>query len=498
MATTQIKFNEVVYPLFGIAAYWAWSSSVMITAGIWPERMPDPYQIDWMANVIAHGTTLLVLSFFLCQLQSLIQKRLWGFASAVLIVLGTVLVLINNLTIFSIDTSVLGSVVSGIGCGGALVYWASALMAIEQPEVKRIIISGSVVVGLVVTVLFICLPFQFGTCVCVVLPFALLLCSRINRNDDVKAVENTTTPLTPKKRFWSQVSLYLCCFILALAAGMYQIASAQDVLANTIDQWRMLHASVFMFVSIALYLDYRLQATHMAALFSQLIVPLIAGGLLIVSVVGGGFGGWGGVIMHTGYQLFLVYIYTEFALKEDISSKRLMVFVRGTISIDVGLIGGFFFMMLTGVVGDIDLRNVSLAVVYLLLLVGVLLFPSVIANVVQRTNRLRFVVSGHDEQMGIRSMFGAEQSVNAAGAYADARSAQLLGAFAAQHSLSPREVEILEYLLRGRTLPAIAEDAHLSYNTVKTHVSHIYQKIGVHTRDEMIDALETWFSEQMK
>ena len=53
-----------------------------------------------------------------------------------------------------------------------------------------------------------------------------------------------------------------------------------------------------------------------------------------------------------------------------------------------------------------------------------------------------------------------------------------------------REQDVLEYLLKGRTLQSIANETFLSYNTVKTHVSHIYQKAGVHSRDELIDLLD--------
>ena len=53
-------------------------------------------------------------------------------------------------------------------------------------------------------------------------------------------------------------------------------------------------------------------------------------------------------------------------------------------------------------------------------------------------------------------------------------------------SLSEREREILSLLTYGKTAKTIASDTFISYNTVKTHISHIYQKTGVHTREELI------------
>lgn len=58
------------------------------------------------------------------------------------------------------------------------------------------------------------------------------------------------------------------------------------------------------------------------------------------------------------------------------------------------------------------------------------------------------------------------------------------------HGLSGREREILGYLARGRSQPYIREELVLSKNTVATHVKHIYQKLDVHSRQELLDLFE--------
>lgn len=45
--------------------------------------------------------------------------------------------------------------------------------------------------------------------------------------------------------------------------------------------------------------------------------------------------------------------------------------------------------------------------------------------------------------------------------------------------LTEREVEILGYLVDGYSYRMIAERCSVSYATVNTHVSHIYQKLQV-------------------
>lgn len=56
-------------------------------------------------------------------------------------------------------------------------------------------------------------------------------------------------------------------------------------------------------------------------------------------------------------------------------------------------------------------------------------------------------------------------------------------------ALTPREREILGSLARGRQYKEIADDLRLSFNTVRTHVNRIYEKLHVHSRQEAISRI---------
>lgn len=60
----------------------------------------------------------------------------------------------------------------------------------------------------------------------------------------------------------------------------------------------------------------------------------------------------------------------------------------------------------------------------------------------------------------------------------------------ARYKLTPRESEVLECLARGRNCSYIEEHLTISRNTVRTHVRHIYEKIGCHSQQELISAVE--------
>ena len=64
-------------------------------------------------------------------------------------------------------------------------------------------------------------------------------------------------------------------------------------------------------------------------------------------------------------------------------------------------------------------------------------------------------------------------------------------ALAKEADLTSRETEILELLARGRSKAYIADAFIISENTVRTHVKHLYAKLDVHTRQELLDRVES-------
>ena len=62
----------------------------------------------------------------------------------------------------------------------------------------------------------------------------------------------------------------------------------------------------------------------------------------------------------------------------------------------------------------------------------------------------------------------------------------LIEGLAKEHGLTPRETEVFSLLARGRNGRVIQDELVISYNTVKTHVGHIYDKFGIHNHQELL------------
>lgn len=61
---------------------------------------------------------------------------------------------------------------------------------------------------------------------------------------------------------------------------------------------------------------------------------------------------------------------------------------------------------------------------------------------------------------------------------------------AADYDLTPREQEIMALVAKGRSTPRIQEALGLTAGTVNTHLAHLYRKLDVHDKQELIDLLE--------
>ncbi|WP_294418767.1 helix-turn-helix transcriptional regulator [uncultured Senegalimassilia sp.] len=64
---------------------------------------------------------------------------------------------------------------------------------------------------------------------------------------------------------------------------------------------------------------------------------------------------------------------------------------------------------------------------------------------------------------------------------------QRVALLAREHKLTPRETEVFGLLAHGRSIPYVRDALIISRDTAATHAKHIYTKLDVHSRQELID-----------
>lgn len=97
-----------------------------------------------------------------------------------------------------------------------------------------------------------------------------------------------------------------------------------------------------------------------------------------------------------------------------------------------------------------------------------------------------FALANKDEKRGLVDSESRNGQAANSKDFITARCAEL----AQKYALSPREQEVLFYLGRGYNHPYTASRLYISENTVRTHVKHIYSKLGIESREELIELID--------
>jgi DNA-binding CsgD family transcriptional regulator len=85
---------------------------------------------------------------------------------------------------------------------------------------------------------------------------------------------------------------------------------------------------------------------------------------------------------------------------------------------------------------------------------------------------------------------GARVSTQVESAREEGRRGRSLSDIGLEFGLTKREIEIADLMAKGRSLPYISESIGVTLGTVQTHARHIYTKLGIHSRQELIDMTE--------
>ena len=56
-----------------------------------------------------------------------------------------------------------------------------------------------------------------------------------------------------------------------------------------------------------------------------------------------------------------------------------------------------------------------------------------------------------------------------------------------EQGLTAREVEVMERFSQGNSLRKVAETMFISTSTAQSHVKSVYRKLGIHSKQELID-----------
>jgi len=296
-----------------------------------------------------------------------------------------------------------------------------------------------------------------------------------------------------------------CIIVISLIAPLVTtVASAEAVEGQMLANLTLVALVLSTLILAVRWLVQRKQASISSVYL--VMVPAMATALLLLPIVSGEVYRY--ILFFIGTTAFclasIIILISSIAIARESGISLICVF---------GLMAGTLYLahlLGWGLGGVIDATGLSvpiqLTAAAFLLMYGLSLVGFFMMRKSRRTS-IDDITGGHDfeiaEGSGIETRAGFEtgtetktgieiepEGIGTLSASSDTLSKRCL-LLSEQHELSGRVTEVLEYLVHGRSIKIIAQSLYLSENTVRTHAKKLYQVLDVHTRQELIDLVES-------
>lgn len=421
--------------------------------------------------LIMRFATDLFVAVFGGKFKKLSDRRLVIVGCPVVLVLGTVmLTCAANGWMGGLAFTLVGAALCGIGVEIMFLLWYELFVDLDFAMVKKLILL--IVASQALTPLLYRIPFEYVFLICLILP---LIAMEGYRRSRAYVSRNSTQNLSR----WCKLSLVKAAPLLLGVALLYMgfhffQFGFQDILSGETGAYEVgrlgsLVGGVLAFV-VMIFIFKRVNDLRYASIFRTAAIVGI-GAFLILPL--------------PFEQSFLIFsittvvacILTECAVTFSTISiarystiKPIRVVAWGRLAMNAGgllgvAVGSALVMFWRSASKYEYLAIICAASVLLLAIAGIWLL---------REQAIDSFLWGEASRRDIES--GTEDRTIAA------NSAFL----AAEYSLTSRETEVLNLVLAGRSIPFISETLYISPNTAKTHVRHIYQKMDIHSKQELL------------
>lgn len=464
--TLQMRF-------LGIGFVWAWIYCSFETSALYPERQGIGINADpsWLASAATVATALFATGI-VWRNRDLARMHWAHFAAPALVALGTVSSAVATLAESPLTALQCASgAMSGLGSGWLCILWASALSRLDIEQIEVVVPAASFVT-LLCSLVFPHIEGIPGVIAVASLPLAsgILLSMSFRQTKHKKHTLPTTDQTDSIDRDCLTVIIRASAVLCVAYFAIGSLGAMSDAENPLQAQWGF---DVPTFIGsasgIAMALCFILFTVRIdfASLFRWL-TPLLVLALALFpwkaaapNFVSSAIAS----VADTSMQV-ITYLYVI-----GLAKRR-----RLPVSLGVGVTQGAVQLgVLTGnlsgnkmsewvATGSLSMLTLTLALICLLSF-AVLLVP-------QRSSR------------------PSSAAREASSCPKASRIELLCNQLSQENGLSARETEILGYLARGRSQPYIREELMLSKNTVATHIKHLYQKLNVHSRQELLDLFE--------
>ena len=428
-------------------------------------------------SIIACGLTYTIRG----ALSAAITFRYLGIKAGALIIGGFVFCLFAQYLQLHIIFSLVCVMLFGWGLGMLGVGKFFLLSNTQEYHLLRKLAIAGIIASLVKGIMLVLPTMWLGICLLFVLTLAAITPNRLETTEAVGI--STNSPVVGMVK--GMVARNWIFFVGLIISLILSVLDWKNIITGDLDAidanlgWKLGLVAGSLTASCALLVLFRARTPHKKALqrFRSVtpIVPLICiasillawffiiweGGFNIFSAFSESIGEFFGTA-PVGFSIMALSLLLVKRLTEEVKSGLSALFVFG-LFLSLIITSCFLYAALQFIISWELSRVIDLS-----LKLGYLVIVSTYLIMSSQRKAGRIVLS-HDRQI------------------------QEIGM---RFSLTKREMEILSLLTQGRGAPYIAEVEFIALNTVKTHIKHLYAKIGIHNREELLDLIQEISNDQ--
>ncbi|WP_283169621.1 helix-turn-helix transcriptional regulator [Curtanaerobium respiraculi] len=363
------------------------------------------------------------------------------------------------------DASVLAGILAGIGATGLYLSWVPCYARIDLRCAVACIFSA-MLIGMILRIPFDMLPTGAHCLVLALAPLANPLMLK-------RALANPLPQGRPPQIYFGNafespplkilLGVAVCAFIIGIAPSMAATPSPTPRFELSLVHHLSEALAAGMILWWVFYFRGKLHLTNMW----RAIVILLATSLFFMPTLGADWIGWTLVLMAVGQTLLVNVMLAMLSdAARHCSDSPYLVFGGAWIAYAAPLALGML-------VGPIIYQQPNTE-----FLITLLAYALTLAAILTLNDR-NFVESRIFRDLDVpdteTAMFENidTQCDNLAGVY----------------GLTGRETEVIKLLVKGRSKSYIAEELIISENTVRSHARHIYKKLDVHSKQDIMDLL---------
>ena len=361
-----------------------------------------------------------------------------------------------------------GGLVSSLGSAVFTVLWGVRYVSLDMRRIERSA-TGALTLSFACYACALALPTPLAMVFVAALPFFGMLCLKAVRPQEsdpdaaTPAAQSGREPFSVRGFVRQGVGIVGITTVVSLFWSTVTTGGAD--LPRTLFSVSVLSGTVVA-VLLSVYVARFSRALNLGTLY-RWTLPLVAFGIALLSIGTTGATFVASLVVFAAQAMLNLLTFVYFAeLSKRTGAPAHRIFGLGRFFVEVG----FFIGILATPLASLAARHLDSEQAPLVFALAVLIALAMWSIAVQ--NRLAFTLG--DEPARPTEDLGADAF--------QAACDRLI----ATYGLTKREGEILPYLASGYSLPYIRNELGISQSTIDTHVQHIYKKMGIHSREELI------------